>query len=658
MMIEQISKIKNYRIFHNFVWGKDLNNFDKYNMIYGGNGTGKSTLSNLFRAIEKRIIINEGEVEFVISENKISSHDLPVSLRLPQVRVFNKDFVAENIFTNHGSVSPIFFLGEANIEKQKQIESLKQILAKNSNAEQEKHDEKSRAEKALEDLKTERAKAIKTLLGSSGTNPYNSYNKRFFQVSCDKLLQLTESQLSQCILTDTELDILKKEKEASFKNYLNDVNFSYPNMKDIYGNVNLILQHSLISNSLEKLKDDAWLAEWTRTGHLKHKEKNSTDCLFCGQVLPIGCLEAIESHFNNEYKEFISKINELSSSIQTWIERLRRFPAPNKFELYDHLSLEYEIKHREFTSDLNATISFLEKLYSSLQEKARNPFQPMSQLPFQECGKEDLLFSLNYIIKKHNEKTDGFQNSINEARSKIEQSIVAESVADYRSKNDRINQLSKTIEKISTENVSLSSQIYELEKDLGSHRKPADELNADIYAYFGRLELSFETKENGYQIYRNGSIANNLSEGEKTAIALLYFLKTLGDKSFSLKNGVVVIDDPISSLDSTSLFRAFEFIKERTKMAGQLFIMTHNHSFFKQVKDWFTDQNRIAEQDTSRFYMLRDNTDIKPRSSSISMLDPSLREYEEGYPNQYSLGLMENENSRHIINQMPELVNE
>ncbi len=79
---------------------------------------------------------------------------------------------------------------------------------------------------------------------------------------------------------------------------------------------------------------------------------------------------------------------------------------------------------------------------------------------------------------------------------------------------------------------ALKTKINEIEKDIEEHRRPADELNSDICSYLGRDELIFEIQGNGYQISRNGTPAKNLSEGEKTAIAFLYFLKSLRDKSF------------------------------------------------------------------------------------------------------------------------------
>ena len=125
MLIERINKIKSHRIFREFVWPQDLLDFKEKNLFYGWNGTGKSTLSNLFRSIEKKTPISEGEIEFVVSGNKISGVSITTAQGLPQVRVFNKDFIADNVFTSNGAVTPIFFLGEENIEKQKQVEKLK-----------------------------------------------------------------------------------------------------------------------------------------------------------------------------------------------------------------------------------------------------------------------------------------------------------------------------------------------------------------------------------------------------------------------------------------------------------------------------------------------------------------------------------------------------
>ena len=93
--------------------------------------------------------------------------------------------------------------------------------------------------------------------------------------------------------------------------------------------------------------------------------------------------------------------------------------------------------------------------------------------------------------------------------------------------------------------------------------------NENLKTFLGRDEIVFEAKEEGYLIKRNGEIAIHLSESEETAIALVYFIVHLQDRDFDIKTGIVVIDDPISSLDANSLFQAFAFIKDAIKHAYQ-----------------------------------------------------------------------------------------
>lgn len=187
--------------------------FKEKNLFYGWNGIDKSTLSNLFRSIEKRSAIEGAAVKFVISGRKVDGAALSTTQGLPQVRVFNKDFIEDNVFTSHGSVAPIFFLGEENIEKQKQVEKLKGDLDQSKKEDREKR----RSEKALDDFKKERAKSIKDLLSSSGgNNSYNNYDKRSYQVKCDEMLKPSATEQKAKILSEPDfLLYIKRRKSRS-----------------------------------------------------------------------------------------------------------------------------------------------------------------------------------------------------------------------------------------------------------------------------------------------------------------------------------------------------------------------------------------------------------------------------------------------------------
>ena len=99
--------------------------------------------------------------------------------------------------------------------------------------------------------------------------------------------------------------------------------------------------------------------------------------------------------------------------------------------------------------------------------------------------------------------------------------------------------------------------------------------------------------------------------------------------------GVVVLDDPVSSLDANSLYLAFGYIRRRTEDAGQLFVLTHNFTFFRQVRNWFHHLRGQGKNDIdrrpARFYMLDRVGDEIPRRTTIRRLDPLL----EGYDSEY-----------------------
>ena len=44
-----MSRLRGCGVFRNFGWPTDLPEFGRHNLIYGWNGTGKTTLSRLFR---------------------------------------------------------------------------------------------------------------------------------------------------------------------------------------------------------------------------------------------------------------------------------------------------------------------------------------------------------------------------------------------------------------------------------------------------------------------------------------------------------------------------------------------------------------------------------------------------------------------------------
>src|SRR5690606_31775476 len=128
-----------------------------------------------------------------------------------------------------------------------------------------------------------------------------------------------------------------------------------------------------------------------------------------------------------------------------------------------------------------------------------------------------------------------------------------------------------------------------------------------------------QKEKNQYQIQReDGSIAEStLSEGEVTFITFLYFLQlakgSTKEEDIS-EERILVVDDPISSLDSNVLFVVSsllrEIIKSIKKDQGnirQLILLTHNVYFHKEVS--FID-GRTKEDGETFYWILRRNNKV------------------------------------------------
>ncbi len=637
MIIERIDKI-NYRIFRDFSWPSDLPVFKRFNLIYGWNGSGKTTLSNIFRAIEKKQSITDGEFEVIVDGRRIKSAFLSTESSLPQTKVFNRDFVAENVFTSHGSVSPIFFLGEASVEKQKQIEIKKGQYAAKQIELASKQQVRITSESQFDSYCIDQARIVRELLRSSGQNPYNNYDKRNFKSKCESLVN---EEGSKYLPSDEEKERLKKKKEATPKERLDFKLIPFLDLQALKKGVENLISQTIVSQVIESLKKDPDLAGWIRDGITIHKARTTTDCLFCDQPLPSQRLHRLEGHFNDDYKKFLTIIDQRILELQAEISMAEAFIFPDKAKLYEHLSAEYEQGCKKAKEQISSYIAFLRNASETLHTKRSRIFESISYTISVPSIDTAIFDGVKGVIARHNQETDNFHQSILEAREKLEECLVAEAMPIFLSKKTESYAAMYEEEEQKRSIQELHNEILNLEKEIIEYRKPADELNEELCSYLGRSELRFQIKDTGYQIIRYDQIADGLSEGEKTAIAFLYFLKTLKDKDFNLKDGIVVVDDPVSSLDANSLYHAFGFMKERTKESGQIFILTHNFSFFRQVKNWFNHLPNQKKKDISKrpayFFMIECKAENGRACSFLTILDPLLYSYESEYHYIFSL---------------------
>ncbi len=133
------------------------------------------------------------------------------------------------------------------------------------------------------------------------------------------------------------------------------------------------------------------------------------------------------------------------------------------------------------------------------------------------------------------------------ARRRLEADAVAQDLDEFLRLEEAVKATDGSLAELALGAEELRAEMAPLERQIREHLQPAEDLNEDLRKYLGHGELRLAAKDTGYAITRDGEPAFRLSEGEMSAIALLYFLKSLEDHRFGVDGGVVVLDDPVSS---------------------------------------------------------------------------------------------------------------
>lgn len=641
-MIQQITKLKNFGIFSDFkCTSASVREFKRYNLIYGWNGSGKSTLTKLFACIEK----NKTNNDFPNNEFSISIKDQQpltaanIETNQVNIRVFNQDFISDNIqWNNEKSAKSILILSEEKIEEKKRFEDLKAQLFVNRNnlGLKEKEEENNRA--SIEAYMSATAKTIKEafkIIDTSDTYYFN-YNRTKLQTFIDS----PNTKFDQStLLTKEQLNALTNSIKPNSKPVLdfelNPLNIEL--LKSAEDKIKSLIETNIINDSIERLKANPDIQDWVKRGIEIHEYHNSNSCEYCGQNISKDRSENLKSHFNDEFLKFTES---LSKAIQWIIEnKISSILLPDSGDFYDEFQSEFAKLRTNFHKTIEELNSHMDMWVLNIEEKRKDPFKDLkwSKLGIIKIVKavNEIAASINSLKESHNRKTKNFDTELRSQKTKLETHYTTDALNDKKfvDLTKSKTRLIKDIESLRNKIKIAAKEAEDLEKLLTDEVKGASQFNDLLKSFLGRddISLKFMEKERGYKIIRKGSLvgAKNLSEGEKTAIAFIYFIIKLKENGNNISDTIVVVDDPISSLDSNHLIHSYSFLKNQCSGAKQLFVLTHNFHFFKLIRDWFYYINN-ANGDKN-YYTISSTIKDGIRTSSIVNANDFLLKYNSEY---------------------------
>lgn len=592
------------------------------NFFYGKNGSGKTSIS---RQIESGtgIVWADGE-----------------SPSNYQILVYNQDYI-DLRFKTLDKVNGIFTLNEGDGEDDtaKQIETLEEERKRINKRQEEinrdggEREKVSKARKAAEDI-------FQGACLRSTKMMREKYKPAFNKAS-------RNPQLSQKIDASAPKDCDEEELDRIFaaafaegarpyKFFMmidGDEHIAKVPTCDLLGEPITSSGNTVFANFVKELQSLAWIEH----GHNHFHEKANGLCPYCRQPLPSDYEEQLASCYDEQYQRAIESIKAFRQNYRSHMGVIFTIlKTATEQETLPALADSVKALQPQIDNFTRAVQGNLDRI----DEKIADPSKVVSL--------EDLtpmLLDLAYALTKLNDEVQKNNDMVEKLGDTQEQCIkdvwgliayrMQGEVETYHLALEETAKATRDLNAEETENKKrlgeIEAQITLLGKSSTTIQAAIDGINTLLHdsGFEGFEIIKSDVAKDAYKVVRGDKkLAVRLSEGEKHFLSFLYFYNQVKgcDENGVMKEKIVVIDDPVSSLDGNALFIISSLVREMIEVCfnnaeyegetekgdyiRQLFILTHNAQFHRGIT--YKQVSRYRSVNFYKINKIHNHSSVKP----------------------------------------------
>lgn len=631
-MINKIERLVSIGKFRNYQAAGQVN-FQKLTLIYGDNGGGKTTLTSVLRSLTT----NKPEI---VRSRISTNHTTPQAAQItqvgtpnifhtfgaggwtipfPDIEIFDIHFVNDNIYSGfdfndeHKKQLHQFVIGAQGVAIQNQIEQNK--ADKVTSRQTQTNIELQLTQQVGNNLTTD-------LISSFLTIPVAQNN------NIDQQIATAEAAL---VSANANSIIQTLQPLSSLTRIISGIDFSslITDLQTTSQAIQNAALEALFSNHCQDLANNSISGpeNWLRKGFAYIESKQAANeptisCPFCKQTIDGNAeiLNAYISKFNADFNALVQRLQSHFTSLQnfnleTTIQAINNINQVNTGRITSwstHLPNTIQPPVFNIIADENALKAEFQSLISALQQKIQNPTLAIATTTatiFQSSGQ-----TINTNIDSYNQSVTAYNTAITTFRSGI-QTIANAQLAVERLKRTK-KRFEVPIDTLCTQLITERQTLRNLETaytQLSQQQQAAattffNNYQARINHYLGNVfktlfridnvvhvapqgratqskiayKLTIEGKDISFTSGQPFNAKECLSEGDKSTIALAFFLSKL-DIDPNLQNKVLIFDDPLSSLDTNRRTYTIGIIRALFQQLKQVVVLSHNEYFLHEI---------------------------------------------------------------------------
>src|SRR5699024_3685275 len=327
------------------------------------------------------------------------------------------------------------------------------------------------------------------------------------------------------------------------------------------------------------------LIDWLNEGLKIHIEKSA--CEFCKNPLDYNEVKSEVAEYNkNEIQKSRKYLIDFQRDLKIYMEKVSKYINKEEHVLSVLNDDQIEKNYKEM-KDLKMELVTINKLIdvklSNFNEPLSEDSNKVKKIENVTTELESMSEEIEAIIEDKEQEVRGMLlNQDKLVKGAIALEIINDSI--ITENLEKINEKKSELTKIKEGNKKIQEQIFKLEQSKSDVGDFATLLTETLEKLGIDIEIKLDGAKKNYILQHAKSedelTVNDISEGERNLLSLLFFYNELfEDKDQSeFKNNVklLILDDPISSLDGSNRYYVLEIVKSLLSQKDpQVFVTTH-----------------------------------------------------------------------------------